>query len=610
MIKDNLNDYDMVFRPNYELFALIVWIVGAIAALLVSFWSNSTLPLLVVGYCLILGVYRALPAYKTYRKHSSLSESKVELIMFKELEAITKENPDSWWLGNGFDWEQKHRQAIEEISKRNFSDIVPTDDKTLGVPWIDGIEPNKRKLWQSVEHSGLHNLFVGSTGSGKTRLFDIFIAQSVIRRNEPIIILDPKGDTEMLENVRQACIETGQEDRFLYFHPAFPENSVRLDPMKNFGRVTELASRIAALIISEGQNDPFSSFGWQAMNNIAQGLMLINERPQLKTLKKYMEGGAGRLVSRAVVAYAQKVMVDDTSALNEAIIKIEGQTPDNASKTMSKFYYAEIRPEYPNPDLESLLMMFEHDATHFSKMVASLIPIMNMLTSGSLGELLSPDVTDINDHRPITDLKSVIDNNKVIYIGLDSLSDAVVGSAIGSMLLSDLASVAGDRYNYATEMSFVNIYIDEASEVVNGPYLTLLNKSRGSNFRIYSGFQSLSDLAVRLGSTEKATQVLANINNIYSLRTIDNDTQDYITSNLPEVSIKTIELKQGQNAVGGTPMMHNVTQGEAITMERVPLFPPQMLGLLPNIEFIAKLAGGRVVKGRLPILVRENEGES
>ena len=63
----------------------------------------------------------------------------------------------------------------------------------------------------------------------------------------------------------------GQAERFVSFHPAFPEESVRIDPLRNFTRVTEIASRLAALIPSEGGGDPFKSFGWQALNNIAQG---------------------------------------------------------------------------------------------------------------------------------------------------------------------------------------------------------------------------------------------------------------------------------------------------------------------------------------------------
>ncbi|NMT18568.1 conjugal transfer protein, partial [Vibrio parahaemolyticus] len=86
--------------------------------------------------------------------------------------------------------------------------------------------------------------------------------------------------------------------------------------------------------------------------------------------------------------------------------------------------------------------------THFSKMVANLLPIMNMLTSGELGPLLSPDSSDLSDERQITDSAKIINNAQVAYLGLDSLTDNMVGSAMGSIFLSDLTAVAGDRYNY------------------------------------------------------------------------------------------------------------------------------------------------------------------
>ena len=36
--------------------------------------------------------------------------------------------------------------------------------------------------------------------------------------------------------------------------------------------------------------------------------------------------------------------------------------------------------------------------------------------------------------------------------------------------------------------------------------------------------------------------------------------------------------------------------------EEAELFQPALLGQLPNLHYIARLAGGRLVKGRLPIL--------
>lgn len=73
-----------------------------------------------------------------------------------------------------------------------------------------------------------------------------------------------------------------------------------------------------------------------------------------------------------------------------------------------------------------------------------------------------------------------IRTEKVLYVGLDSLADATVGSAIGSVLLADLAAVAGDRYNYGIHsLKPVNLFIDEAAEVINQPTIQLMNKGGG-----------------------------------------------------------------------------------------------------------------------------------
>jgi conjugal transfer pilus assembly protein TraD len=45
----------------------------------------------------------------------------------------------------------------------------------------------------------------------------------------------------------------------------------------------------------------------------------------------------------------------------------------------------------------------------------------------------------------------------------------MVGSAIGSILIADLAAVAGDRYNHQGRPRQVNVFIDESAEVVNDP---------------------------------------------------------------------------------------------------------------------------------------------
>ena len=171
-------------------------------------------------------------------------------------------------------------------------------------------------------------------------------------------------------------------------------------------------------------------------------------------LRRYLEGGSATLVVRALERYFDRVLEDGWKN------RLSSKAKDSEGRAMAlvRHYRDTVQTTHPNMDLEGLVSMFEHDRTHFGKMVASLLPVMNMLTSGTLGPLLSPDPNDIDDPRPITDSARIINQAQVAYIGLDSLSDGMVGSAIGSILLADLASVAGDRYNYGLDNRPVNIF--------------------------------------------------------------------------------------------------------------------------------------------------------
>ena len=159
------------------------------------------------------------------------------------------------------------------------------------------------------------------------------------------------------------------------------------------------------------------------------------------------------------------------------------------------FYQEVAIHEAQSVDLDGLISTYEHNRDHFQKMVASLIPILSMLTSDPLQELLSPDF-EPGHERLVTDMSKIIRGNKVVYIGLDSLADSTVGSAIGSIMLADLAAVAGDRYNYGIDtLTPVNLFIDEAAEVLNQPAIQLMNKGGGADFRVTIATQTFADFA-------------------------------------------------------------------------------------------------------------------
>lgn len=602
--------YEMPWRPNFEAFEVGGWVLGMAATSAVHFYTSLPsqpfhLSMIVMGGFAL----RRLPAaVHLYRVRQGLRAKDVVLMGQDELIEQMLENRGKLFLGTGFKWTQREGQQVFELLKRDITKIMPKiPDGYMGSPWIHGIslQPD-RPIGFQEDLSSLHTLIVGTTGSGKTRLFDLLISQAVLR-NEAVIILDPKGDKEMAENAKRACELAGRPERFKYFHPAFPELSVRISPTKNFGRATEVASRIAALMKSEG-GDPFQAFAQMALNNVIQALLLCGVLPTLVELRRCLEGGLAPLVIRAINAYGSKV-----HPLYEALQRgalASAKNDEMKAKNLLKLYREEIVPLQPSSDLEGLLSMFEHDKAHFGKMIASLLPVLNMLTSGHMGPILSPNMDDPEDEREITDSSKVIQGAEVLYMGLDSLSDSMVGSAIGSIFLADLAAVAGQRYNFgdAEELKRrpVNIFVDEAAETVNDQLVQLLNKGRGAGMRLYVATQTIADFEARMGSPAKARQVLGNTNHTIALRITDQDTQQYIADKIPKTYYKYVMRTQG-NSTKDDPHMHSLNVGERLMDEEGELFPAQLFGQLPNLEFVAILAGGQIEKGRIPVLTRPKD---
>ena len=321
-------------------------------------------------------------------------------------------------------------------------------------------------------------------------------------------------------------------------------------------------------------------------------------------IRQGLEGGVTKLLTQALTIVC-------TQHTAQAFKHIQGndskKNPDAIARRWIEFYREKVMPESPCTDVEGLISLFEHDRAHYGKMIATLLPALGMLTGGPLAQLLSPDPTDIDDLRPCTHTANLIEQNKVMYFGLDSLSDPMVGKAIGQLLLADLAAVAGDRYNYSSQESPqddkpINLFVDEAAEVLCPQLLSLLNKGRGAKFRLYVATQTLADFEAQLGSEAAAQQFIDNCNHLICLRTQNPETQKFITDKLPPVRYRYFIRNQGISTDASHPMEFTGNLSEQQLEETGDLFPPQLLGELPNLEYVARLGGGRLLKGRIPIL--------
>lgn len=606
--KYTMAEYEMLWRPNYEVYQTGIWLSASAVTLVVHLTTSMHTSVFVYFTltCLFMAIWRGFPAIKNAIRLKSLSKVALSFITPAEHKKIITKYPEKLWLGRGFNWESNHTQKAFDLQKVNPRDFVGIDENQMGAPWLHALAGREEDITVPLDHLEGHALIVGTTGSGKTRLLDL-ICSAAVRRNpkECLIVVDPKGDRDLREGLRKACIEMGEPDRFILFHPAFPEESCRINPLQNFTRTTELGSRITACLGEDTGSDTFVNFGQMAITNIVGGLVQSKRKPTLKDIRRVIEVGPDRLVIDAIESYLREIHEDRwvrPVAEKEGGYRKSRDKETARADALVRYYRENVAEHEQNADLEGLMGLYEHDRVHFGKMITSLMPVLTMLTSGPLGALLSPRGDD-DDDRMIVNTASLIAEGKVFYIGLDSLSDNMVAKMVGSMLLADMASVAGDRYNYMEEKgTVVNLIVDEAAEVVNKPTIQLLNKGRGAHFRMTIATQTFQDFTAALGNAANAEQVLANCNNLIALRTMDAETQTYITDSIPTTRVRYIMQTQGAGTDSDEPILFSGNHGERLMEEEVPLFAPQWLGMLPNLHYIGKVSGGRIVKGRLPIL--------
>ena len=597
--------YTSEFRPNFEIYQSLVWLSsGALGALVLVVWVGvpaDVALVFTVPFTLLSAAY-LVGAARYWRRRRRIASRTVN---FLSLEKLADEMvPNSLVLGYGFDWLAAHTQRVADLYQdHDLLDRIRAGGK--GATFLHGLGiEQERVLSLTDEETKGHVLIVGTTGAGKTRLFDLLVTQSVLR-GEPTIIIDPKGDHELKSNCEAAYRRAGRGEDFAFFHPAFPDESCAIDPLANYQRESELASRLAAIIPSDGKGDVFVSYSQNALMSIFYGIIAGGEPPTILDIHEPLTQGSARIVYRAVERWASRTNVELPGKLASAY---GGSDSDNkkAAKAVG-FYQAYIAEDARarDHDLDGLIGLFLHDDTHFSKMVASLIPVIGQLCSGSLKELLSsaPQRGRLPASGKVVNLANIVSGRRGLYVGLDTLSDGIVGSRIGQLLLADLAALAGSRYNFASSKGFVNIFVDEASEVVTDKLIQLLNKGRGAGFRLFVATQTLADFEARSGSKATQQMMVGNMNSVIMLRTINADTQQSLSDLLPEIPVsyvmRSASVSVSDQAADGA---YGVSHDERLMHEKEPMIAPQTFGDLTDLEFFIRTPRGRMMKGRLPIL--------
>jgi len=484
---------------------------------------------------------------------------------------LIKDGKDPYlYFGRGFLWKAKHAQLFEQIKsipdrEKYFNEVTQGG----GAPFIHnlGAKEEEDMHLQFAEHT----FIAGLTGIGKTRLMELYCGQ-LLDQGNCIVIVDPKGDSGLLNCIYQACTDCGRRGDFHFISLAHPQQSSSIDLIANFLNPGDAAGRIASIMPNTGNSAPFIAFCHEVMTIELKVMDIVGIPVNLKNLKQYVARDMDALERAANNYLVGEEVTDDERILLE-------------------------------DTLQDLHKKVESDKKHFDKMTTSLLPVLTSLTDGELGALLSPKKADLT-------WESIIDKRKVVYLSLSSMIDSFAASNVGKLFVQDLICHVGMKYSRELgEIPDLHLVVDEFNSVIFEGYIDILNKARAAGVHVTLTTQTAADISAVL-DRDRLDQIWTNVTNKIIMRVPNKNMAEEISSLFGEVKIPKWVHTRGVNAnLGGATEVYKSSHSVRLDQEAVPLLAPDILKTLPKGHAIISQNGLPPRKVRFPLLDRGDRPE-
>lgn len=355
---------------------------------------------------------------------------------------------------SGFKPEERRIEPGEKAMRRNrlksdFHKVYLGESLRRGKP-----------VYLTNDQRQMHCEVVGSTGTGKTESVLLPMLAHDLAHGKGAIVIDGKGDLELLNRIQYILRAKGREQDFFFFSLARPDKSNTYNPLYR-GNPTELKDKL------------INSMAWSE-----EFYRRMAERAAL-TLFNAIQSRKRKKIARFRDLHAY---LTDVTALS----KLNDETTDPVLKE----------------DIGKMVDQFKDNQKFLSGLMADLY-----LTSRSeFSELL-------DTLRPEIDLLRVYKKNQVCYFALDLQKYADTSRRLGRMVIQDIRAVSSHIQAKIPEYErhFFPVFIDDASSFLELNFIEFLSKCRASGFAVTILHQSLGDLVFR-GMSNFQQQVMENTN--------------------------------------------------------------------------------------------------
>ena len=238
------------------------------------------------------------------------------------------------------------------------------------------------------------------------------------------------------------------------------------------------------------------------------------------------------------------------------------------------------------------------DKHYYDKITASVGPVLSEINKSNASGIFS-----FHQSPYETELMDVIKKKKILYIGLDSLTNPNVAQAVGKALLSDLVSTAGKLYKESHTNYLLNLHCDELSEIIQDSFVKILNKAGGAGFQVTAYAQTIQDMEVALGSKAKAEVTGGNLNTLIMLHVKNEETANLLVKVLPQIGVvgHTQVSMVNDTPQGEDNIYFNTTNEDRVQTIAVPMIDVNDIISLPKGQAFVLVNGGELFKVRMPL---------
>jgi hypothetical protein len=318
-----------------------------------------------------------------------------------------------------------------------------------------------------VGGDGRHTLVVGATGSGKT-VTQTWIALRAIESGMGAVVVDPKSDRGMHEQVRRAALAAGRS-----FLEWTPDGDCVYNPYAQ-GGASEIADKALA---GEQFTEPhYLRQAQRYLGHVVRALRGSGTEVSLRAIVEHLDPGRLEILARVL--------------------------PEVEAR--ATFAY-----------LDSLSSRQQSD-------LAGVRDRLAILSESDVGPWLDPQTVGAKRF----DLLTAVRERAVVYFSLQSDSRPLLTQMLGAAIVQDLQTVVAASQGRPVPTLLV---IDEFSAIAAEQVVRLFGRARSAGFSLLLGTQELSDLRPP-GRERLLEQVLGNLSVLIAHRQVVPSSAELVSS--------------------------------------------------------------------------------